>query len=575
MPKQIFSNRLAARLAVILTLAIVPLGSVALYAEYFSYLTQKEANEAQIIRRTVDATTGQRALLTSAAQAGASIAPTVVSLVDDPGACSDLLENFINDANFYAFAGFVEANGTMRCLSEGEGVDFSEDLGFGIRPGGTQTTYAFQAQGRVTGMPVVLVNRPVYRGAEFVGTLTISIADNTLNMIATQPDASGDLKLVYLVNGEGKTLTSSDNPEASELLPSASELQALIAEREGVFTRASMTGVERVFSVVTLMPGQLYALGSWEPSKVSVLLSPPFGRLALPIAMWIASIGVLMLSVHYLVVRHLKHINVQLRRFALGNRDDFERLPDDAPTELREIDSTFSKMARLIRRDEDELEQALKEKTVLLKEVHHRVKNNLQLIASILNLQMRRLSDPEARTILKGVQARVRALASIHRALYEDTRVSNIDATAFLQSILRDTITLSGANRREVDIVTEFDPVSLPAEKIIPMAMLFAEALTNALKYASPTPDTTTPTIAASIHADSGAVEMIVRNDMSAEQAAERDTGLGRELMTAFALQIGAELESGPAEGPDGPVWEIRLRIADRGLNAPPTEQSE
>lgn len=570
MPKQIFSNRLAARLAVILTLAIVPLGSVAVYAEYFSWTTQQDANRSQLIARTVDTTTGQSALLSSAAQAAISLVPSIVERRDDPAACSEFLADFISDANFYAFAGFIQADGMMGCVSEGEAIDFNENGDFTPNTGPRRPYFRFMEAGRVTGMPVVLVNLPVRDGDTFLGTLTISVANTTLALIATQPDPSADLQFAYLVNDLGDTLTYSDNPDAADRLPDEDELQRLIGEREGVFESVSVNGADRVFTIATLMPGQLYALGSWSPDQVGGLLAPNYGRLILPIAIWLASIGVLMLSIHYLVVRHLKQLNAQLRRFALGNRDDFARLPTDAPTELREIDSTFSKMARLIQRDETELEEALREKTVLLKEVHHRVKNNLQLIASILNLQMRRLKDPEAKLILKGVQSRVRALASIHRALYEETRVSDIDATAFLESILRDTLALVRADRSKLDIATDFESVALPADKIIPLAMLFAEALTNALKYAAPADDGRYPQIKASIHAKDGIVEMRVRNHMSPQEASSRDTGLGRELMTAFALQIGADLEAGQVLGEDGiPAWEIRLRIDDGGLNPP------
>ncbi|MFN3662915.1 sensor histidine kinase [Yoonia sp.] len=555
-------------MAVILTLAIVPLGSVALYAEYFSWTTQIESNRSQLITRTIDTTTGQSALLFSATQNSISLVPNIVALRDDPAACSAFLRDFISEASFYAFAGFIGADGIMACVSQGDVVDFSERGEFQAELIPTKPYFRFQEAGRVTGLPVVLVNRPIYDSEGFLGVLTISIANTTLAMIATQPDPSADLQFAYLVNDLGDTLTYSENPDASDRLPETADLRRFISEREGVFPGTSVSGAERVFTTATLIPGQLYALGSWSPDHVRGLLMPHYGRLILPVAMWIASVGVLMLSIHYLVVRHLKQLNTQLRRFALGNRDDLIRLPADAPTELREIDSTFSKMARLIRRDETELEDALREKTVLLKEVHHRVKNNLQLIASILNLQMRRLKDPDAKLILKGVQARVRALASIHRALYEETRVSNIDATAFLDSILKDTLSLVRADRSKLNIETDFDAVSLPADKIIPLAMLFAEALTNALKYATPAEDGKYPLIKASIRASGGTVEMRVRNDISAEEAESRDTGLGRELMTAFALQIGADLEAGPALGKDGrTVWEIRLRIDDGGLN--------
>ena len=567
MAKQIFSNKLAARLAVILTLAIVPLGSLALYSEYSSWNTQAASNEAQLITRTIDATTGQRALLTSVAQEAVTLAPRIIDRLGDAEACSDFLVDYVDAASFIAFAGFIRTDGILACASEGVGQDLSDGPNFVENMAQPEPSFRFQEAGRVTGRPVVLINRPVFDGDTMLGLLTISVTRSTLDMIATRPTRDADPKIVYLVNDRGNTLTYSNDPDAADLLPSETELQQLIAQSEGVFDGTSLNGTARVFTVATLIPGQLFALGSWSPDNVRALLRPDYTRLVLPIAMWIASVGVLMLSIHYMVVRHLKQINAQLRRFALGDRGDFARLPTDAPTELREIDSTFSKMARLIRRDETELEQALREKTVLLMEVHHRVKNNLQLIASILNLQMRRMSDPEARAILKGVQARVRALAAIHRALYEETRVSDIDATAFLQSILQDTLAMAGADRNKLDIETQFQPVALPADKIIPAAMLFAEALTNALKYATPADGTDAPRVTASISAENGAVELRVRNSMSKDDIPSNDGGLGSELMTAFALQIGAKLDVGQVNDADGLGWEILLRVDDAGMN--------
>lgn len=567
MPKHIFSNKLASRLAVILTLAIVPLGSVALYSEYTSWATQAAANETQLIARTLDATTGQRALLASAAQESAILLPSIRDRLADPQACSAFLKDYVSDSTFLAFAGFVQPDGQLTCASDSAGRNLSGQDSFARSMAQTRPNFRFQASGRVTGVPVVLFNRPVFDGSTQLGLLTVSVARSTLDLIATRPGQTSDPKIVYLVNDLGNTLTYSDDPAAPDMLPQEDELQRLITAGAGVFDGVSLAGSERVFTVATLIPGQLYALGSWAPEQIRPLLRPDYTRLLLPIAMWIASVGVLMLSIHYMVVRHLRQINAQLRRFALGDRGEFARLPSDAPTELREIDSTFSKMARLIRRDEVELEEALREKTVLLMEVHHRVKNNLQLIASILNLQMRRMTDPEARAILKGVQARVRALASIHRALYEEARVSDIDATAFLDSILQDTLAMAGADRNKLEIETHFQPVVLPADKIIPAAMLFAEALTNALKYATADDGSNVPRVMVSIAAVQGAVELRVRNSLSAQNAGTFDKGLGRELMTAFAMQIGAELEVGPVNDADGAGWEIRLRVDDAGMN--------
>lgn len=567
MARRQISNKLATRLAILLTLALAPLGLIAVYSEHASWKARKETSDTMLILRTIDSVTGQRALLESAMQSARALTSQVVETLEEPESCSEMLADFVSTARLFSFAGFIETDGPMRCVSSGEPRNLGSLEGFDRAMAEPLPYFTFQQIGLVTGEAVIVASWPVYRENEQLGRLTISISRTMLDLLSTNPDPDIAPKAAVLLNHRGEILTGSGLTDGAALLPPHERLQALISQRSGVYRATGEDGRERVVTVAQLTPSQLYVLGTWEAVAESPGLAPDIARFGFPVMMWIASVGVVMMSIHYLVVRHLRQINSQLRRFALGNRDDFQRLPESAPTELQEIDSTFSKMARLIARDEHELEEALREKTVLLREVHHRVKNNLQLIASILNLQIRRLKHPDARLILKGVQSRVRALASIHRMLYEETRVSNIDATSFLDRIMQDTRALASPGKQGLDIECQFDPVSLPAEKIIPAALLFSEALTNAIKYATPSTGSQSPKVTCGIRAKDGLAELWVRNSLTEPAPETAREGLGRELMTAFAAQIGAELDVGGVSDDAGHGWEMYLRLPDAGLN--------
>lgn len=562
------NDRLATRLAILMTLALAPLGAISIYSEYQALREQARANDAMLVSRTLDAVAGQRGLLESAMLSAHRLTPLVLERLDDSAACSGFLREFIDATGLFSFAGFIPRDGVMRCLSQGEPVDFGASERLQATMADPRSFFSFQPSGAITGRPVVLANRPVYSDGDFMGYISISISRQTFSLISTEPDESSGLRMTYLVNPAGDTLTNEDTADAVDRLPEGTALEEFLQARNGVFRGPSESGDKRMFTIAEVIPGQLYALGSWSSDQLPFAAAQSYWRLGFPVLMWFASLAVVMFAVDYMVVRHLKRLNSQLRRFALGNREEFQRLPDEAPAELREIDSTFSKMALLIRRDEREREDALAEKTILLKEVHHRVKNNLQLIASILNLQMRRLRDPDARLILQGVQARVRSLATIHRTLYEQDRISERYAASFFDSILQETLSLARSGTTDLKVTTQFEGVNMAHDKIIPASLLFAEALTNAVKYASSAHGGEN-LLDISLSRKDGFAQLRVWNSVSGAPDDVPGDGLGRELMTAFALQIHGDIEIGPhqRDGRDG--WQVCLRVAEQVPQAP------
>ena len=116
-----------------------------------------------------------------------------------------------------------------------------------------------------------------------------------------------------------------------------------------------------------------------------------------------------------------------------------------APGELVELADAYGMMVDTILQDEAEMEDMVHQKEVLLREVHHRVKNNLQLIASIMNMQMRQARTLEARDLMKSLHDRVMSLATVHRGLYQTSGLTDVRANELMDDILRQLVRMAAA----------------------------------------------------------------------------------------------------------------------------------
>lgn len=133
---------------------------------------------------------------------------------------------------------------------------------------------------------------------------------------------------------------------------------------------------------------------------------------------------------------------------------------------------------------EVKLQASLEEKEVLLKEIHHRVKNNLQIISSLLFLQIDKTESPEARAVLTESQSRLKSMALIHEKLYQTGDLARIDFAGYLKSLVSGIYhTYTGATL-QVEFTVEADPLRLPVNLAIPCGLIVNELVTNSLKHA-------------------------------------------------------------------------------------------
>lgn len=137
-------------------------------------------------------------------------------------------------------------------------------------------------------------------------------------------------------------------------------------------------------------------------------------------------------------------------------------------------------------RAEEEIKLSLKEKEVLLKEIHHRVKNNLQIITSLLNLQSAQIKDPDAIMLFRESQSRVRSMALIHEKLYQSKDLARIDFDGYLRDLMVYLFRSYAANADQIRIHVESNNMSLEIDTAIPCGLMISELVTNTLKYAFP-----------------------------------------------------------------------------------------
>jgi len=136
------------------------------------------------------------------------------------------------------------------------------------------------------------------------------------------------------------------------------------------------------------------------------------------------------------------------------------------------------------KRDENRIKASLAEKEVLLQEIHHRVKNNLQVISSLLKLQSRYIQDSRVTEMLKESQNRVRSMALVHEQLYQSKDFSNIDFAEYIQNLAHNLFQAYEIHAEGVKLQTNIAPCSMNIDTAVPCGLIINELVTNSLKYA-------------------------------------------------------------------------------------------
>jgi len=193
---------------------------------------------------------------------------------------------------------------------------------------------------------------------------------------------------------------------------------------------------------------------------------------------------------------------------------------------------------------EERIRSALREKDILLGEIHHRVKNNLQVIDSLLDLQSAKTSDPAALELLRESQNRVRSMAQIHRTLYQSKDFGRVDFGNFLESLVPALLSSYGIRPERIAVAISSGRVLLPIDAAIPCGLAVNELISNALKHAFPAGREGEIRIDLA-REDAGQVVVAVSDNgvgLPDALGMEQPATLGLQLVTLLADQLGGHL---------------------------------
>lgn len=177
-----------------------------------------------------------------------------------------------------------------------------------------------------------------------------------------------------------------------------------------------------------------------------------------------------------------KRTEAELRRA----HDELEQRVRERTAQLARANETLHAQFAKQEHAAERLQASLREKEVLLREVHHRVKNNLQVISSLLAMQSRYVKDPHALELFKESQNRVKSIATVHQKLYQAPDLARIDCAEYLTQLGAGIFRSYGVNADAVKLAVHVDDVQLGIDTVIPCGLIVNELITNSLKHAFP-----------------------------------------------------------------------------------------
>lgn len=455
--------------------------------------------------------------------------------------CAPRLRALVDELDGYDALYRFSRSGRVTCASGSVAADLTvRDTAWFARVREGEAVVLTRASNRLSEAPALLAavrsERPM--GA-FDGVLAAVIP-----LSALQPDVD-DRALpadteVALTDASGAILTATDL-DAFQTRNENALTGWVDRAREGAvqFRARSIRGDARLYAGAALAGRDVYVLLSTpDPGLLSWARLNPTGTLLLPLAAWLMAFLAVMIFTDRIVIRWLDYLERVASIYAKGRFSVRPVQAENAPAEIRVLARTLDHMAEAIGERDQSLMDSLAEKDALMREIHHRVKNNLQIISSLLSMQQRALTDPAARAAIGDTRQRISALALIYRTLYQSADIREADLADFLRELTGQLIASESGRGPVVSSQVTADSLIIDPDRLAPLALWAVEAISNAQKHAFTGRG---GVLKVRFQVQDDLCRLEVEDDGPGADASELAGGVGRTLMTAFARQLRGE----------------------------------
>jgi two-component sensor histidine kinase len=548
------------RLVVMLLLAIAPAMALALAYGVRTYGEQTDAVDRRFVQSAVVAAQAPSDAIVQAQAALITLSAADFDLFAGRDVCNGVMADLADRLDAVRLTLLISTEGRVQCASnvEAVGSDLSEAANFQSYVTEPRSDVTIIETGAISREKVILVTEPILRDGALQGVLTASIPANFFGPLQSRLDDGAPFATQRAIVARGGDAIVSAAGEG--WLPPGDELDAAIGDGRNRLATEARDGRDMLYAIAPLLNGQLWVVAG---TPKQALYDDVFNNAALPISapmlMLMIAVFVAYIGVDRLVVRHIIHLTRITRAYGQGRLGLRPRMPS-APAELAMLGAQLADMADRLETREDALRKSARDNRLLLLEVYHRVKNNLQLIASLLQLEARRAAADGERRLLQSLQSRIFSLSLVHERLYSDDMLSAIHLAGLLQRIAE---SIAAASTVRVSLNCEMDTVIETPDRATPVALWLNEAMTNAVKHLGGDADEAR-IISLRLSAEGdGGYTLTVSNPTGADPSGPdgRDgrspEGLGGKLMAGFVAQLRAETAAGARDG----AYTVSMRV--------------
>jgi two-component sensor histidine kinase len=372
----------------------------------------------------------------------------------------------------------------------------------------------------------------------------------SLNMIIENyKEAEEEIEYIFMLDNNGMVLvhTFTDGfpvnlRTANSVMPELEfNIQTLITEKGSIFDMA-----------VPILNGEagVVRLGlSAEPIMEAV---DRITGMAVWIIAMVLLLGIIIASALTITITAPIR-NLRKASAAIGGGDLSHRVPIRTNDEIGALSETFNAMAQSLQKANKELEQSLSDKDMLIKEVHHRVKNNLAVVLSLLRLQSGQVKDERSKGYFLESQNRIRAMSMIHEYLYLSDDMTNVNCEQYIKNLINQLFQSYNVQALKTKLQVKVSDIMLDLDTMILCGLIINELVSNALKYAFPDESEGELTVELSREKDDKYVLAVKDNGVGLPQDLDiyNTESLGMQIVASLATQLKGMLELNREDGTD------------------------